>query len=410
MPVALAFAVLAGGGTATDIGLVLGARAVPAIALVLVGGVVADRLSRVRIMAVTQLVRCASQVALGVAVVTGAASLGVFIAAQLVAGTSAAFFRPAAQAIVPTVVRSADEVRPANALVEAARSISTVVGPASAGVLVAALDPGWLLIADGVTFLISASLLLGGLGSSPTAVAADEDGVPRDFRRELVAGWDAIRRYDWMLSIMWFNAGFQFTGVAAFSVLGPVVAQEHLGGSAAWGAIGAASGAGGLAAGVLLMRVEPRRPLRAAYLALLGTLPLLVVLGLGAPVLVAVIASAVWGFALVAAAVLSLSCVQRLVPAALQSRVLSYSGFGAAALFPLGLALVGPAADWLGAEAVLFGAAGAVGLMVVVALRIPGVRSVGLGVHLGVACPDQRPAPSSSSENLTKVRKEHTWV
>src|SRR5882757_9802888 len=59
--VALAFAVLEIGGSASDVGLVLAAGTFPLVATVLVGGVVADRVSRRAVMVATDLVRVASQ-------------------------------------------------------------------------------------------------------------------------------------------------------------------------------------------------------------------------------------------------------------------------------------------------------------------------------------------------------------
>ena len=59
--VALAFAVLEIGGSATDVGLVLAAGVFPLVGSVLVGGVVADRASRRAVMVVADLVRVASQ-------------------------------------------------------------------------------------------------------------------------------------------------------------------------------------------------------------------------------------------------------------------------------------------------------------------------------------------------------------
>jgi len=53
--------------------------------------------------------------------------------------------------------------------------------------------------------------------------------------------------------MMAWNAGFQ--------VLGPVVAREHLGGPAAWGAITAAEGVGLIAGGIISLRYTPRRPM-----------------------------------------------------------------------------------------------------------------------------------------------------
>ena len=69
--VALAFAVLQLGGSATDVGTVLAMRALPLIACLLVGGVVADRTSRRRVLVSADLVRLASQGGLAALLILG---------------------------------------------------------------------------------------------------------------------------------------------------------------------------------------------------------------------------------------------------------------------------------------------------------------------------------------------------
>src|SRR6202008_4176868 len=73
--VALAFAVLDVGGTATDVGFVLAARMLPLVASLLVGGVVADRASRRAAMVTTDLTRLATQGALAALLIAGEAPI-----------------------------------------------------------------------------------------------------------------------------------------------------------------------------------------------------------------------------------------------------------------------------------------------------------------------------------------------
>src|SRR6266542_3676295 len=75
VPVALAFAVLDLTHSATDLGLVLAAQVIPNVALVLAGGVVADRLPRQMVMLASDIVRGAAQAALAVSLLTGGARL-----------------------------------------------------------------------------------------------------------------------------------------------------------------------------------------------------------------------------------------------------------------------------------------------------------------------------------------------
>lgn len=75
-PIALAFGVLDLTGSVSDLGFVMAAGGVPFVAFVLVGGVWADRISRLRVMALSGMVATASQVATALVFLTGSAACG----------------------------------------------------------------------------------------------------------------------------------------------------------------------------------------------------------------------------------------------------------------------------------------------------------------------------------------------
>jgi len=91
VPIAVAFAVLDMTGSATDVGLAFASRTLAQIATLLVGGVVADRLARRRVMIASEVSSTVVQVALGVLLVTGSASLWELLALQAAGGASFAF-------------------------------------------------------------------------------------------------------------------------------------------------------------------------------------------------------------------------------------------------------------------------------------------------------------------------------
>jgi MFS family permease len=93
--VAIAFAVLGNGGTATDLGVVFAANIVPMVGLMLGGGAIADQLGRRPLMLAADVARCAAQCVLAVALQVGHPRLWLFTAAALVVGTGNAFFQPA---------------------------------------------------------------------------------------------------------------------------------------------------------------------------------------------------------------------------------------------------------------------------------------------------------------------------
>ncbi|HEX4931207.1 MAG TPA: hypothetical protein VFV62_10910, partial [Gaiellaceae bacterium] len=155
--------------------------------------------------------------------------------------------------------------------------------------------------------------------------------------------------------------------MGAFSVLGPVVADEELGGAKAWGAILTGWSAGLVAGGLIGLRFRPRRMLLAATLAILA-LPLpLVALGfpLGVPAIAAVAFCA--GVGIEIFGLLWHTTMQQEIPTEKLSRVYSYDALGSIGLVPLGYALAGPAAEAFGVRETLWGAA-AIGIGVTLAV------------------------------------------
>jgi MFS family permease len=118
--VAIAFAVLGNGGTATGLGIVFAANIVPMVAFMLFGGALADRLGRRLVMLTADLVRCAAQAVLAFALTIGRPSLWLFVAAAFVVGTGNAFFSPALSGLPVQLVSSA-RLGDANALLGSAR-------------------------------------------------------------------------------------------------------------------------------------------------------------------------------------------------------------------------------------------------------------------------------------------------
>jgi hypothetical protein len=162
----------------------------------------------------------------------------------------------------------------------------------------------------------------------------------------------------------------------AWSVLGPVVADRDLGGAAAWGTVLASMGVGGLVGGVLAIRLQPERPLRAAAIAYaLFSLPL-AFLAAGAPVPLLAFATAFSGGGLMFGNSVWEATLQRLIPAEALSRVSSYDWFGALVFTPFGFAVWGPVAVALGIHEALWLAFALQAVSALALLSIPDVRRV----------------------------------
>ena len=148
MLVALPFAVLEAGGSIEAVGLVVTAQLVPFLVFALAGGVISDRGDRRRVLIASDVARLIVQGVGGVLLVADAASpltLGVLAALY---GTADAFFQPAFTGLLPQTVSHAGQLQPANALRGLSFSISSIAGPAIAGVLIGASGAGAAMLFD----------------------------------------------------------------------------------------------------------------------------------------------------------------------------------------------------------------------------------------------------------------------
>jgi predicted MFS family arabinose efflux permease len=146
-------------------------------------------------------------------------------------------------------------------------------------------------------------------------------------------------------------------------VLGPIVADEELGGAPAWSAIVAAQSVGFLLGGLLTLRWRPERVLLVATLAIFPmALPLFLLAG-PAPTAVIAAGAFVAGFGIELFGVFWDLAMQEQIPPEALSRVSSYDMLGSIVFIPLGAAVAGPVADAVGLGQALVGA----GVVVVVA-------------------------------------------
>jgi MFS family permease len=364
--VALAFAVLEVGGSASAVGLVLAASWVPAVASVLVGGVVADRISRRTVMVAADVVRVCSQGTMAALLIGGAAEVWMLAALGGVTGAATGFFNPAATGLLPDVVPS-EGLQPANALRSTAASVSEILGPIAAGIIVAAAGAGWAIAADAATFAISAACLV----ALRLGRAAERE--PAAFLRDLIDGWLAVRSRRWLWT---FLAYFAVSNVmwGAWTALGPVVAARDLGGAGPWGTVLGAVGVGAVLGSLAATRVRPTRPL--LFVALMDGLfglPL-AFLAAGSSVPVLAIGGILSGIGMTLGMSVWETTLQREIPAESLSRVASYDWFVSYAVYPLGLAIWGPLAGVIGIYTALWLAFGLFVAGLLALLAVPEIR------------------------------------
>ena len=371
-PVALAFAVLEQTTSPTALGIVLGAEAVPLALLLLVGGVWADRLPRVRVMVGADLLSFASQGLLAVLIISGRAEIWQMAVLSAVGGAADAFHTPAWAGLLPQTVPAA-MLQQANALRHLESNAARVVSPLIAGVIVSTAGAGWAIAVDAVSFLIAAAVLLG-------IQVADPGGTDRPaahrFLGQLSEGWEVVRSRGWLVAMMVDTGLWMLVVYPPYQVLGPLVAKQHLGGATAWALIAAGYGVGTIGGGLLGLRLRPRRPLLVAVLINAAFLPVLAFLAVAAPVWAIASAAVPAGIATSLYLVLWETTLQERVPGAALARVASFERLAVYAPLPLGMAITGPIAGALGVSTTLWLAAGWLGVSTIFLLSIPSVRAL----------------------------------
>jgi MFS family permease len=385
--VALPFAVLSVGGGAGDIGIVVGATTIPFAVFALLGGVWADRLPRHRVMLVSDLVRMATQAVAAVLLLSGSAEVWHLAALGVAFGTADAFFMPALTGLMPALVPP-ERLQEANAMRSLVLSFGLISGPAVAGVLVATLGPGGAIAVDAATFAASAAALA---RLRPAAVERLERAAP--FLRELAEGIGEIRRRPWVRGFLVVLFTYSVVVLPAIFVLGPVLAEEELGGVGAWALITAAFGAGSVAGDLLILRFKPSRPLLWSALGFCVASTQALIIGSGLPVGAIAALEAVTGIAVAAAWGLWETTLQEQIPEHAISRVASFDYLVSIGLLPIGLTLAGPVSEAIGLHETLW-LQTAVALPVALAvLLLPEVRSIRRGRPLAPGAASPVPAP-----------------
>ena len=380
--VAIAWAVLDSGFSATGLGLVFAANVVSQVVLLPLAGAIADRLGRRRVMLAADVLRCAAQATLAIALALGRPTLWLFIALAWLGGMGTAFFTPALNALTVEIAPR-NQLANANSLFGLAGSATRIAGPALGGVLVAVAGSAVVVAVDAATYAVSVlalSLLQlpsAGRGTAGTAGTPGTEPPARStLRADVAEGWADFRSRTWLWVVSVQFAFFNLITWAPWMLLGPVMGREYLGGAAVWGAIMAVQGAGAIAAGLGSLGRRPRRPM---VIATIGTfcyaLPD-IPMALHAAAPWAAAAAFCCGAGSAVFNTFSSTATQQQVPPEMLARVNSLTLVPAYGIGVIGYAIDGPLASVLG-TGVVFGIGAVYGLLSSAAvLAVPDVRAV----------------------------------
>ncbi len=368
-PIALAVTVLDAGGTATSLGLILGARVLAAVLFSPFAGVWSDRLPRKQVMIVADLFRAV--LVFGMVFISAPQLPHILLAlAVFLMGIGDAFGMASGGAIMPSLLP--DEKLPAG---NVARGIvvrsATIIGPGIGGVSV-------FLIGGRMTFLFTAIAFTVG---TYFLIQIKEDinsnkKVREPFMVEMREGLRTVWEIPW-IGAMIAMASFQLMVViAAESVLLPVITRREFGTNTAFALSAAAFSIGGVISAIACVKLKIKH--QGQFCVLVWMLLVITTLALAFPISQSfvVLAYLLAGFSVGPWEAFWNSAIQREVPRELQGRVFSIDHMGSAGLMPLGMVLVGPAVTLFGEKEFLIGASVFHLVVCLLVLRVPGVKDM----------------------------------
>jgi MFS family permease len=249
-------------GGATAVGLTALIRFVPAAIASPFAALAADRFPRARVMLVADLVRAGAMFAAAGAIAADASPVVVFTAATVSTVTSTAF-RPAQAALLPTLVRTPEELTASNVVASTIDSIGVFIGPAIGGLVLAVSGPDAVFALNGVTFLWSATFVLGLIGAERPM---DRKGVKkRNALLEAFRGFGEVWREPQLRLVVGLTAA-QTLVFGALTVLVAVLALELLDtGAEGVGFLNSALGVGGLVGSLAAFAIAGRPRLGSTF-------------------------------------------------------------------------------------------------------------------------------------------------
>jgi MFS family permease len=348
-PVAVAFGVLElPNGDGKSLSLVMATTSLTLVLFSLLGGIIGDRFPRAWIVGGADMLLAFLVIGNGIAYVTGNGSVILFTVVGFFSGVLNAIWYPAMSALTSDLA-DPEILQDSNAATMLSGNIALILGTAVAGIIVATIGPGWAIIIDGVTFLIAGLLVYSMRADTPVAEREEVTSTLQDLK----TGWREFSSRRWVFLVV---LSFSFVVAmerAVYSVLGPLVADEQLGGPKPWSVILATWAIGSVVGVLFAGKVRPRFPIRVAII--LQFPVFLWFFSLANTTNVFAIAAFAFfvGIAFDFFYVLWVTTLQQHIPKESLSKVMSYDAFGSLALAPIGIAIAGPIAEALGTRSIL---------------------------------------------------------
>jgi MFS family permease len=338
--VALPWVVLQLTGSAIAVGTIMMSAAIPRAVLMLMGGAVTDRVSPRRILIYTASTRTALVGAIGALLWFNALHVWELYILGFAFGVADAFSMPAASTYLPLLVKREQLVQ-ANSLFQTTSQLTTLTGPAPAGIVVKALGVAWAFLLDAVSFLF----IIAALWRLPDPPKPQSAGRP-PMLQAITEGITYVRRDAPLGTLLLVTAMLNLCLSGPLAVGLPYMIKIKFGSATAFGLVLSSVAAGGLAGAFLagLWKVRRRGLLILSMCTLISlSLCTLGMMGrlweLMAMLTVIAMASGICNVHIIA-------WIQQRVEASVRGRVMSVvmlSGFG---LLPVSLAAAGLLVAW----------------------------------------------------------------
>jgi MFS family permease len=332
----------------TDSPLLLGvvsfAGQIPSFLLAPVAGSLADRWDRHRMLVATQVLAMAQALALAALVLSGRIEVWQVIALSVVLGVVNGFDMPVRQSYMIEMLDDKTDLGNAIALNSTMVNGARMLGPAMAGLLVAAVGEGVCFLANGVSYLAVIGSLLAMRRLPRPAVAASP------MWRGIAEAYRYVRDFEPMRALLMLVGLFSLAGMP-YAVLMPVVARDVLGGGPA--TLGFLMGAAGLGAFLGAVTLAARRSVaglgRAIAVASVVFSGALIALGWSRAIAVSLPLMALVGVGQMVVFAGSNTLLQSLVDDDKRGRVMSFYTMAFMGCGPLGYLAAGWLAAHLGA-------------------------------------------------------------
>lgn len=369
-PIALAYGVLSlPGADGSDLSIVMGARYLPLIIFMLVGGVFADRFQRNRIVGGSDIIGSALVAVSAISLIAGFSSILLLAVMGALFGVLNALWWPAMSGVLPEILPQ-EKLQEGNAIIGLMSNIGVVFGTLLGGVIVTLTSPGWALLIDGATFFIAGVIVWNLKLDAKSRI--ESPGIVHDLR----VGWREFISRSWLVTMVIAFAFINMAFDSMITILGPLNFSDPETGPRNWSYNLAGLTIGMMIGGIIVLKFKFKHPLFVSMIlvAISGVWDFALAFDLSLAISIA--AGIFSGIAVEIFLVTWSTSMQTHIPEESFSRVNAYDSLGSYGFAPLGIIIAGPLAEAFSVNTILFATGFITLLASAVALSVKSVRTL----------------------------------